>query len=115
MKFEVFLEQDLHEAPTTAHSKVESALRSLNLKYKTDRSDTGRAFYLDKGYILISMNSGSIILNKRFIKGAVGEIAAKDVLDSSKILGNVEELLKDKAKDLFASDSKELEKETSVA
>lgn len=112
MKFDLFLEQVLNEAPSTSHGKVESAIRALNLKYKNDRSDKGRAFYLDDGYIVTSMNGGDIILTKRGVK--VAKIGAVDVLDATKINAKVEEMLKKNAPELFKDDG-EKKKEKDVA
>lgn len=107
MNFQQFLdEQLLQEAPSTSHGKVESALRSLNLEYKNDRSDTGRAFYLDKGYIVISYNNGKVELLKKDDKKPIASIQE---LDDSKLIKSVTTMLEKNAPELFGKE-KEVQK-----
>lgn len=108
MKFVDFL----NEAPSTGHAKVESVIRSLKLNYKNDKSDQGRAFYLDHGYVITSLNNGDVILNKTDAKGDLGKIKGFEVLDATKLLTKVEELLKKHAPELFGESTKAKEKKT---
>lgn len=101
VNFKLFLEQYLEEAPSTSHGKVETAIRGLHLSYKNDRADKGRAFYLDHDYVVVSFNSGRITLAKRGVKTIIAEISAVDVLDTNKIVGKVEGLLKKNAPEIF--------------
>lgn len=108
MKFSDFLESDkvLDEAAMTLHGKVESTLRELGLNYKIESVDYGKIFYLDKNFILVSYNNGGIDITKRAIRGFLGCIKT---VGNKDIRGSLQELLKDIAKELFSSTSKESE------
>lgn len=108
MKFTDFL----NESPSTAHGKVESAIRSLKLNYKNDKNDQGRAYYLDHGYVLTSLNNGDIILTKTDVKGDIAKIKSFEVLDTSKLFTKIEELLKKHAPELVGVTIKSKEKKT---
>lgn len=106
MKFQQFMEQYLQEAPSTHHGKVESALRSLNLNYKNDRTDTARAFYLNDGYIVMSYNSGLIkLLNRTKVVDKFQEF------DDSKLIKKVTDMIEKHAPELLGKE-KDKEKAT---
>lgn len=105
MNFQLFLEQYIEEA-STAHGTIESILRGLKLKYKADRNSLGMAFYLDHGYIVISMNNGDIVLNKVGDSKALAKVKSHEVLNTSQILPKLSAMLKNNAKELFDSEKK---------
>ena len=59
MNFQKFLDEGL----ATGHGKVEAALRSLNLKYKIEKTDKETIFTFDD-YTLHSSNSGKISISE---------------------------------------------------
>lgn len=90
MKFEQFLnEQNLEEYNQTLSFKVETTLRSKNLEYKKERTDTYIDFILSDGRIVRSKNDGTVEL----VNGGKVE-KSKHTLDISLIPTIVNELLK---------------------
>lgn len=61
MSFEKFLQ----EAPMTHHSKVETVLRELGLKYKIETVTTGKKFIVeDSKVVVFSYNFGKVTVSK---------------------------------------------------
>ena len=74
MKFTDFL----NEALSTAHGKVEMALRELGLKYEVDEENTKKVFWLQNDYYVESFNSGKVALGKIKVKGSIDSFTTFD-------------------------------------
>ncbi len=64
----------LNEGLSTAHGKVEMAIRESGLKYTIDENDnTSKIFDLPNDYYIRSYNSGTVVLSRKNIKGSIDE------------------------------------------
>lgn len=93
MKFQEYLaeqEHQLNEYLATPIAKVEMCLRSDNIKYKKEKTDTHYDLAFDDGHILRVNNSGSIQLLDKDEK----ELAKEDITKFSNIPSAVANILK---------------------
>lgn len=86
MNFQKFLDEGL----ATGHGKVEAALRSLNLKYKIEKTDKETIFTFDD-YTLHSSNAGKVSI---FRQGIRGPLAMFTEYNFAKITSKVADTLK---------------------
>lgn len=92
MNFQKFLDEGL----ATGHGKVESALRSLNLKYKIEKTDQETIFTFDD-YTLRSSNSGKISIFKNGIRGPLAMFTEYNFTKiNSKVVDTLKRVMKER-------------------
>lgn len=102
MKFQEFLDEGL----STAHSKVEMAIREYNLKYTVEVTNTAKVFHIEGDFTLTSFNNGKVTLYKKGLRGPLAEFTE---FDFNKVRVRVSDIIKSKII------NKEVEKETDAA